>query len=62
MQSKENYQREHMVGPTYFTEINEKIKNENEGSQDGADEFEIFERAQIDQNNIYSQRSRYNDT
>lgn len=43
-----------MVGPTYFTEINEKIKNENEGSQDGADEFEIFERAQIDQNNIYS--------
>ncbi|CDW71894.1 UNKNOWN [Stylonychia lemnae] len=57
MQSKENYQREHMIGPTYFTEIDEKGKNE-EACQD--DEFELFDRAQHD--NILSQRMRQHET
>lgn len=39
-----------MIGPTYFTEINEKSKHE-EVILDG-DDFELFERAQHD--NIYS--------
>jgi hypothetical protein len=34
-----------MIGPTYFTEIDEKGKNE-EACHD--DEFELFERAQHD--------------
>eukprot|EP00347_Sterkiella_histriomuscorum_P017946 403347378 len=60
MQSKETYQREHMVGPTYFTEINERQSNQvptNKNGQGDNDGFDIFERAQ--QDNIYSQRSRY---
>lgn len=34
-----------MVGPTYFTEMNEKNKNDGEGSQISGDEFDLFERA-----------------
>ena len=44
MQSKENYQREHMIGPTYFTEIDDKCKNE-EATTTHDDEFELFEKA-----------------
>jgi len=32
-----------MIGPTYFTEIDDKCKNEEATAHD--DEFELFERA-----------------